>query len=134
MAPSLGHEELRDLISNVAILMGFEERVPCLPDRSVPDTLRRSADGGIFIGDAKWTESALCRESYLRLANYADWLSIAANRAPGKNAFALAFGIPGETASWKSCMEFLLESRFSRYSTVEAIFLGPHARLLIARV
>ena len=88
--PSPVHEERAAILSAMASLTGFVHPMTGLPDGSIPDVLQlRSSDGGLFIGDAKATETAGNRETFRRLSSYADFLARWVS-AGGDGVFALA--------------------------------------------
>ena len=60
----------------MATLAGFAVPMTALPDGSIPDVLQlRRADGGLFIGDAKATETPGNSETLERLTRYSDFLT-----------------------------------------------------------
>lgn len=72
--PSASHEQRRGDLDTFAALLGFG--LPVAPPRGViPDVaLAHIADGRLFVGEAKHTESATDRSSAARLLVYLDWL------------------------------------------------------------
>jgi hypothetical protein len=88
--PSLIHEDRVTVLSAMASLTGFVHAMSGLPDGSVPDVLQlRPTDGGLFIGDAKSTETAGNSETFRRLSGYTDFLAEWVS-AGGDGVFALA--------------------------------------------
>ncbi|MEU1958464.1 hypothetical protein [Nocardia sp. NPDC019304] len=60
----------------MATLIGFDEGPDVLPGGTRPDVLRlRTADGALFVADAKATETPGNTETYLRLNHYAEFLT-----------------------------------------------------------
>jgi len=69
-APSPDHQERVDLLRSIATLSGYSCDVP-IDDALVPDVARLSrATRGLFVGDAKATETSGCAATSHRLQNY----------------------------------------------------------------
>lgn len=69
-APSPDHQERVDLLRSIATLSGYPCDVP-IDDALVPDVARLSrATRGLFVGDAKATETSGCAATSERLQNY----------------------------------------------------------------
>jgi hypothetical protein len=78
--PSDDHEERREILDAVAVLAGFTTLFPsALPDGRRPDVMRLAlTTGGVFLGDAKATESSGNSDTFARLLAYATWINAAA--------------------------------------------------------
>jgi hypothetical protein len=94
-APSRLHEYRRTLLDTVAVLAGFEIRIP-MPDGCRPDVARVAlARDGVFFGDAKNSEDADDNASVARLRRYAFWMPTG-----GAQAILAVCHRPGCTESW----------------------------------
>jgi hypothetical protein len=67
-APSLRHEEAVSVLRTVATLAGYHRDIS-IGDGLVPDVARLSATG-LFVGDAKASETSGCAATNLRLQAY----------------------------------------------------------------
>lgn len=93
------HEDRRRALDALAVLAGFRRRLARLPDGTVPDVLRVDPPGrGLFVGDAKHSESPERVDTYLRLRGYACWIR-ARQSDVGRNGRAtLALCVPADQA------------------------------------
>jgi len=74
--PSALHEYRVAALSTMATLAGYTASFGCLPDGTRPDVLQlHPRGGGVFIGDAKATETPGNVETFDRLERYADFLA-----------------------------------------------------------
>lgn len=74
--PSLLHEDRVAALSAMATLARFDLPMTALPDGSIPDVLQlRRSDGGLFIGDAKASETPGNSATFGRLTHYSDFLA-----------------------------------------------------------
>lgn len=107
-APSAAHEARRDVLHTVSTLAGYTLELPMtLPDGSRPDVLRLSMTlDGLFIGEAKETESAQMVATQARLARYMDWLA-AANEFYRHNVIAVSYRRFIDRHSWEACLQNL---------------------------
>jgi hypothetical protein len=88
--PTELHERRAATLSTMAILSGYTTTLTTLPDGSRPDVLHlRPTDGGVFIGDAKATETPGNTETYDRLSHYTAFL-VGWAQAGGSGLMALA--------------------------------------------
>jgi hypothetical protein len=117
--PSNAHEDQVDILHNIAILMGFSVPLVLLPDGSRPDVCRFDvATNGVFVGEAKATESPMCKATRVRYVNYIRWLVI--SRAHLSSSIcAVCFGGLDKTILWENFLkEVLKESQITSYSII----------------
>lgn len=74
--PSAIHEYRTATLSTMATLAGYSTTMGGLPDGTRPDVLQLRPDGrGVFVGDAKATETPGNLETFARLDHYAAFLA-----------------------------------------------------------
>lgn len=105
----LSDHSLRErFLEDLATLSGFTVRTRCLPDGVLPDVLRFEPGGrGLFLGDAKDTETPGNRETLVRLYRYVQWFDEFLQRPGTYGVFAVCFGKRSQSADWDSSLEFL---------------------------
>jgi hypothetical protein len=93
-------------------LSGFNLPLPLpLPDGSVPDVLRVSSSSlGIFIGDAKHSESPNNFSTYQRLQKYAKWITPPQKRAEWRSVFSVCHGDGDMANQWTALLLHLAAS------------------------
>lgn len=102
--PSTEHENYVEILNDVAMMMGFSASLAVLPDGTRPDVLRFNfATNGVFLGDAKATESPNCIATRLRYQCYVDWLS-ASRAAMNASVCGICFGECGTAPGWKGLL------------------------------
>lgn len=90
------HEDRRQSLDALAVLAGFRHHLGRLPDGTVPDVLRVDLPGrGLFVGDAKHTESPGRVDTYLRLRHYACWVRAHQDDVGCNGRATLALCVPG---------------------------------------
>ena len=96
------HDERARFLDTLAILLGCRENLGgTLPDGKRPDVIRvNSAQGVLFIGDAKNTESPNSRATQSRLLTYLFWLSAHLDKEGRSGVFALCYGRKSDTGLW----------------------------------
>lgn len=135
LRPSRGHEHLRAILLELAQLLGYRLPIVGLPDGTQPDVLQRHPQTrGLFLGDAKWTEGPLWRETHQRLDGYADWIAVAAARAPGANVLALAFKDAGHCPLWTETLEHFVAKRLMASSVPLSRRLSKGVNVVILKV
>lgn len=73
--PTELHRYRATTLLTMAVLSGYTTAIKTLPDGSRPDVLQlRPSSGGLFLGDAKATETPGNTETYDRLSRYAAFL------------------------------------------------------------
>jgi hypothetical protein len=106
------HDDRAAALDSLAVLMGFTTRLPYLPDGHQPDVLRLSiASRGLFIGDAKDTESPGNSATAARLSRYVDWAAVHARRFDGPTLLMLCFGVRQHAVGWLALVADLIRSR-----------------------
>lgn len=107
LRPSPEHEARVAVLDDLAMMMDFTMKFEMLPDSSRPDICRFNPfTNGIFIGEAKASESPKCLATELRYRNYLNWL--AASRAViSSSVCAICFGNAKEASGWRI---FLVEA------------------------
>jgi hypothetical protein len=90
-APTATHERRAAELDTLAVLAGYTA-LATMPWRLRPDVLRGCpAAGGLFVGDAKQTETAGCEATFARLR----WYVVAASEfLPSDGHVTLALAIP----------------------------------------
>jgi hypothetical protein len=74
--PSKEHEDRVAMLEDIAILMGYHDPVETLPGWLRPDVCRDNrSTGGVFVGDAKVSETPGCRSTQHRFLRYGRWLA-----------------------------------------------------------
>ncbi len=74
--PSVEHEDRVNLLEDMAILMGFESPLRGVPSSLRPDVFRYNRQtGGLFIADAKATETPGSRATQHRFLAYTRWIA-----------------------------------------------------------
>lgn len=125
--PSDDHEARRELLDAIAILAGFTLTFPgALPDGRRPDVLRVSLTrSGLFVGDAKATESPGNSDTVARLLAYARWIDAAA-RGRSHPVAVLAVCVPGRhaTQGWTRALELVAHEAGLPLPLIEATALG----------
>jgi hypothetical protein len=102
--PSVEHEYYVEILNDVAMMMGFFASLDALPDGTRPDVLRINiATGGVFLGDAKVTESPNCMATQVRYQHYVNWLS-ASRMAMPSSVCGICFGKCGKAHAWKGLL------------------------------
>lgn len=105
------HEHYVDILNDVAIMMGFSASLEILPDGTRPDVLRFNvATNGVFLGDAKATESPNCVATRLRYQHYVDWLA-ASRAAMSSSICGICFGECDNAPGWKGLLADTLITR-----------------------
>jgi hypothetical protein len=104
------HASRTSVIETLAGLLGFHgQELHYLPDGARPDVLRFDVHGrGLFVGDAKHTESPGSVATALRFRRYMRWIR-AHQRAPtaGVAIVVLCFGRRREATRWLDLIEAL---------------------------
>lgn len=103
------HEDRTTALDALAALAGFDARLPSFGDGRVPDVLRVDLrTGGLFVGDAKETDSPLTAETYLRLRRYVVWGSAHLN-SPGRH-LVVALAVPSRRGdAWEALLDALTD-------------------------
>jgi hypothetical protein len=105
--PSFEHEERVEILTDLAIMMGFSVPIITLPDKSRPDVCRfHSATRGIFIGEAKASERPTCASTRLRFTNYIRWL-MASRAQVSASVCSICFSDISDAPQWT---EFLKDA------------------------
>lgn len=103
------HERRTDFLRSLAFLAGFNSRPwVTLPDGRIPDVLLfRPADRGLFIGDAKDTETPGTRQTQARLLSYMHWYRAHLLHPLAQGIFAVCFGDCHQKNEWLRLIRFL---------------------------
>lgn len=103
--PGYRHEERRDILSDIAILSGYDTELRRgLPDGTIPDVLRiDSSCGSIFLGEAKDSETPGISSTKQRLLNYLSWFRLLTNERKG-SLFVICVGNNGSSMAWRSTL------------------------------
>jgi hypothetical protein len=101
-SPGQNHEERRAILDTIAVVSGyFGRRYDVLPDGIRPDVVRVDPRcGGVFIGEAKDTESPGQEAARSRLARYFQWLVALDQTRQGPSTIAVCFGRPVDQRRW----------------------------------
>lgn len=104
------HEDRRRFLESLAIPSGYHIELRGLPDGRRPDVLRMSgATRGLFLADAKDTETPGDKETQARLRGYLVWfVSHLQNR--GEGVFSVCCGSRVQGAAWQRTLEGLSPS------------------------
>lgn len=110
-APSQTHEARRAVLMTLADLAGFTLRLPLpLPDGSIPDVAKtHPAHYGVFIGDAKDTESGHSRATQVQLNRYLRWARAASLVTTGKSIFAVCHQLGAIGTPWHQVIAMLAD-------------------------
>lgn len=126
MSPASGedHASRTQLLEDLADLAGFTCRIGgFFPDGSQPDVLRLSReDRGLFVGDAKHTETPGNTATALRLRRYCRWLR-AHRQGLRPGVAVLALCVPtGHRHAWEALLRQLVKDACvtGRVSTLRA--------------
>lgn len=105
------HEGRVRTLAALATLAGFPTQIPGLPDGRMPDVVRTCArHHGLFLGEAKASESAGDQEALARMARYVAWwqragcrgsalLVVCCGRQEGQRWAAALTGLAAEAGS-----------------------------------
>lgn len=102
------HEERRKFLDALAVLCGYPTPlVPGLPDGRVPDVIRMNGrTRGLFIGEAKDSETSGNTETRKRLAEYLAWF-MGHLGAGGEGVFSVCCGRACEAEAWRLTLDDL---------------------------
>src|SRR5689334_2277066 len=96
------HEGRVEFLKALAELAGYSVSLPCLPGGLIPDVLKFSPiSRGLFIGDAKNTESPFDQRTQVRLSHYLFSLAIYLRRTNSHGVFAICFGKRTQEDAWE---------------------------------
>jgi hypothetical protein len=101
------HECRRKFLHALAVLTGFEPQPYIgLPDGSIPDVLLvQRSTRGLFIGDAKETETPGTGDTQARLIRYMHWFGVHLEHPLSWGMFAICCG--GDVEAWLRVLNFL---------------------------
>src|SRR5690348_931280 len=96
------HQRRVDFLKTLAQLVGYSVSLPCLPGGSIPDVLQYSpGNHGLFVGDAKNTETPFNQLTQVRLLRYLLSLSAYLRTSNSHCVFAVCFGNYAQRAKWE---------------------------------
>lgn len=98
------------LLHTMATLCGYVCILPRgFPDGSMPDVIHVNVERrGLFIGDAKASETPGNSETAVRLTRYVRWLAIHIQDRKAIGTFALAVSSPKDSAGWAALLKGIL--------------------------
>lgn len=107
--PQNAHERRRQFLQSLGRLAGFRYAIhSCLPDGATPDVvLCEPSKRGLFIGDAKDTESPGNIETQVRLLRYFKWFAVHLTCPDACGIFAVCFGNRSHQGAWLETLRFL---------------------------
>lgn len=99
--PSVEHEDRVLMIHDFAILMGYHTELGTLPIWIRPDVSRKNTStGGVFVGDAKVSETPGSSSTQHRFLNYARWLA-RSGASLGSSVCAICYADDQQTDGWR---------------------------------
>jgi hypothetical protein len=111
LVPVEDHASRTLVLDTLAVLLGYHVDEARFPDDSIPDVLRvNPIERGLFVGDAKHSESPRCVATALRFRRYLKW--VRAHRAAagaGDALVALCFPDLQDRDAWLRLLESLAE-------------------------
>jgi len=130
--PGYKHEERRGILSDIAILSGYDTNLKRgLPDGTIPDVLRiDSSCGSIFLGEAKDTESPGMLSTRKRLLNYLSWFRFIVGNCKG-SLFVLCVG---NKERWKCTLSGLVLDAGIKNSMISAEKIDNENYLITLRL
>ena len=106
--PSAEHEDRVLMIHDLAILMGYHKELGNLPSWIRPDVSRRNTStGGVFVGDAKVSETPGSSSTQHRFLNYARWLA-RSGASLGSSVCAICYADEQQTDTWRRFLALTL--------------------------
>ncbi len=122
-----GHERRKQFLLALASLAGFPfDLLGTLPDGARPDILLyEPLKRGLFMGDAKDTESPGNLETQVRLRKYLRWFAAHLNHPEACGVFAVCFGNRSHGNAWARTLQFLLGEVGLEYLTVQVDRFAP---------
>lgn len=104
----LRHEERRKFLDALAVLCGYPTLLMSgLADGGAPDVIRMNGTTrGLFIGEAKDSETPGNTETRKRLAGYLAWF-MSHLAAGGEGVFSVCCGRAGEAEAWRLTLDDL---------------------------
>lgn len=134
---SFDHASRTAVLETVADLLGYHAR-PWneLPDGRRPDVLRfRLADEGMFVADAKHSETPGTVSTAQRLRRYFRWVHAHGSGSRGRGSVvAVCFGNVRHTEGWRSLLlELADDVGVATQGTPEAVSLTFDCHLVVLR-
>src|SRR5690349_7368217 len=103
------HQSRVEFLRALVTLAGYSVRLPCLLGGLIPDVLQFSpSSGGLFVGDAKHTESPRDQQMQVRLLRYLSFLKLHVRRPGTHGVFAICFGDHAEGYEWTRTIAMLM--------------------------
>jgi hypothetical protein len=120
------HEKRRKLLDSLSTLAGYQlDLSDGLPDGCRPDVLRTNMENkGLFIGDAKDSESPYNLDTRVRLFNYFRWLLIHIS-AGGKGILAICFGSRKDADGWAFVFQLMANEVGVLFTSIRMIKIEP---------
>lgn len=106
--PSVEHEDRVLMIYDLAVLLGYHEDLRSLPSWLKPDvSLKNTSTGGVFIGDAKVSETPGFSSTQHRFLNYARWLA-RSDVSLSSSVCAICYPDERQTDGWRRFLALTL--------------------------
>lgn len=119
------HERRVEILRTLANLTGYSVPLRHLPGGFIPDVIQCSLNSaGLFVGDAKNTETPFNRRTQVRLLHYLHTLAVLLRRPDSHGVFAVCFG--NRAIDWEQVISMLmLEAGVQRF-TIKKDSFGSH--------
>jgi hypothetical protein len=130
--PSVEHEDRVLMIHDLAILMGYDKELGSLPSWIRPDVFRKNTlSGGVFVGDAKVSETAGSSSTQHRFLNYARWLA-RSGASLSSSVCAICYTDEQRTDTWRRFLALTLLTSGIKCYEIRSVRLDFPVMVLLA--